>query len=166
MRDELHLRRKLTLRANGKQIVLEKRSNEKGTHVYLKAFLWAMYLPRFPEAVVEFEIDDRFKPDVVALDADGRPQFWGEAGVVGMEKLRALARRYPETHFAVAKWSTRLDQFVDELRENLESLRAHGPVEVWGFPDDSAERFITADGEIQLDPEQLVRHHIDARRRS
>ena len=44
-------------------------------------------LPRFPRGViipvVEIRVGDRYKPDVVSLDGQGQPRFWGEAGRVG-----------------------------------------------------------------------------------
>ncbi|RIK43489.1 MAG: hypothetical protein DCC55_05405, partial [Chloroflexi bacterium] len=109
MPSDLLLRRKWTFRAHGRQVVFVKRPVEHTSHVLMKAFLWALYLPDYPNLKVEVPAGDRYKPDVVAFDpADpaAAPLFWGEAGQVGVEKIRALARRYPHTHFAIAKWDT------------------------------------------------------------
>ena len=111
MTDELFLRRKWTLRAHGRQVVFVKKPYESDTHVLMKALLWALYLPAYPELTVEIAIGDRYKPDVVALDARGEPGFWGEAGDVTTAKIRSLARRYRDTHFALAKWDTRLEPY-------------------------------------------------------
>lgn len=150
MTTDLFLRRKWTFRAYGKQVVFIKRSNERSTHVLMKAFLWGLYLPLYPNLTVEVRVGDRYKPDVVALDKDGRPLFWGEAGQVGTEKIRSLLRRYRDTHFAIAKWETRLDPYVELVHDALNGLRRSAPVDLLCFPRDSAERFIDERGNIQL----------------
>ena len=101
MTTDLMLRRKWTLRAHGRQVVFVKKSNESSEHVLMKALLWALYLPDYPELTVEISIGDRYKPDVVALDAQGSPTFWAEAGQVGVDKIQSLVRRHRRTHFAL-----------------------------------------------------------------
>jgi hypothetical protein len=155
MTSDLFLRRKWTFRAYDKQVVFIKRSNEQRSHVLMKAFLWALYLPIYPTLSVEIRVGDRYKPDVVALDEDGRPIFWAEAGQVGVEKIRSLLRRYRDTHFAIAKWETRLDPYVELVCDALEGLRRPAPVDVLRFPQDSAERFIDQRGYIQLSLDKL-----------
>lgn len=153
MSADLHLRRKWTFRAYGRQVVLVKRPIEHTTHVLMKAFLWALYLPQYPNLKVEVAIGDRYKPDVVALDATdpyAEPRFWGEAGQVGMDKIRSLARRYPNTHFAIAKWDRSLHSLLANVREALKGRKRSAPFDLICFPDDSVERFIDDDGEIQI----------------
>lgn len=148
--DDLMLRRKWTLRAHGRQVVFIKKANEHATHVLMKAFLWALYLPDYPDMSVEVAIGDRYKPDVVALDQAGQPRFWGESGQVGMEKLRSLARRYRSTHFALAKWDTRLEPLIATVAATLTSVPRSAPFDLLCFPSDSATRFINEQGEIQV----------------
>lgn len=53
-----------------------KRKHERIEHVWMKAFLWALYLPQYPTLSVELEIGETYKPDVVAMDRErGRPEF-------------------------------------------------------------------------------------------
>ena len=68
MTEELELRRKYTLRAHGKQMVFIKKSFESRTHVLTKAFLWALYLPDYPDLAVEVPVGGRYKPDLVQFD--------------------------------------------------------------------------------------------------
>jgi hypothetical protein len=150
MADDLWLRRKWTLRAHDKQVVFVKKVNERREHVLLKAFLWALYLPAYPDLAVEIRVGDRYKPDVVSLDGQGQPRFWGEAGRLGVDKLRSLARRYRDTHFAIAKWDTRFEPFVALVAEALEGLRRSAPFDLLNFPADSVERFIDKRGHIHL----------------
>lgn len=152
MTSELLLRRKWTLRAHGQQVVFVKRSNERAAHVLMKAFLWALYLPQYPDLKVEYSIGDRFKPDVVSLPHEpvAKPRFWGEAGQVSTDKIHALARRYRQTHFAVAKWSTSLMPFQELIAQALAGTKHCAPFDLLCFPADSAERFINTCGEIAL----------------
>lgn len=64
MTSELMLRRKWTLRAHGEQVVFVKKRNERAEHVLMKSFLWALYLPDYPDLTVEISIGDRYKPAV------------------------------------------------------------------------------------------------------
>jgi hypothetical protein len=150
MTKDLFLRRKWTLRAHGEQVVFVKRANERGEHVLMKAFLWALYLPSYPDLVVEVPVRDRYKPDVVSLDTYGRPHFWGEAGHVSPDKVHSLVRRYRETHFALAKWDTPLDPFIATAQDALRRFESRGPFDLLRFPPDSAERFISDRGEINV----------------
>jgi hypothetical protein len=93
-------------------LVFVKRSKERSSHVLMKALLRALHLPDYPDLAVEVLGRDRYKSDVVGLDEEGRPRIWGEAGRVGTQKIRSLARPYRKTHFAVVKWDARLEPFV------------------------------------------------------
>jgi hypothetical protein len=75
MASDLMLRRKWTFKAHGKQVVFVKHAKEQSAHVVMKALLWALYLPEYPELSVEIPVGDRFKPDVVALGPDTQPIF-------------------------------------------------------------------------------------------
>ena len=161
MTHELLLRRKWTLRAGDRQVVLVKKPYESTEHVVMKALLWALYLPEFPDLTVEVPVGDRYKPDVVALSEQGPPRFWGEAGDVSVAKIRSLARRYQKTHLAVAKWDTRLEPTIAIVTDAIAHLSRQAPVDLLSFPADSAERFVDDDGRIRIARQDLdwVRLH-------
>jgi len=142
MTQELWLQRKWTFRAHGRQVVFVKKPQESTEHVLLKAFLWALYLPAYPELSVEVAIGDRYKPDVIALAPGGAALFWGEAGHVSPEKLRTLAKRYRSTHFALARWDARLESVLDLVSAALHGVERSAPFDLLCFPADSAGRFI------------------------
>jgi hypothetical protein len=150
MTKDLFLRRKWTLRAHGEQVVFVKRVNERSEHVLMKAFLWALYLPAYPDLVVEVPVRDRYKPDLVSLDRYGKPRFWGEAGHVSPGKIHSLIRRYRETHFALAKWDTPLDPLIEVAQDGLKEFGRGASFDLLCFPPDSAERFIDDRGEIKV----------------
>lgn len=131
------LRRKLTVRAHGRTLVLVKRAEERGEHVVQKALLWVRYLPHYPDLRVEQHLPfpSRYKPDLYALDPAGqRVAFWGECGVVSAEKLRALLRGHPACHFAFSKWNARVDLSAALIDDALSGVRRTAPVELLGFP--------------------------------
>lgn len=150
MTDDLLLRRKWTLRAHGQRVVFVKHAQERAAHVLMKAFIWALYLPDYPDLAVEIRIADHFKPDVVSLDGQGVPRFWGEAGRVGVKKINYLARRYRDTHVAIAKWDTRLDPLVGLVEAAVEGRQRTAPFDLINFAPDSAARFIDARGQVTL----------------
>jgi len=146
-----HLRRKLTLRTRGEQVVFVKRAHERIEHVWMKAFLWALYLPAYPELSVEISVNARYKPDVVATDPlRGTPLFWGEAGHVSRDKIAHLVRSYPETHLAIAKWDADLTPTLDAVVDAVHEIQRAAPVDLIRFPSESADRFVTDRGEISL----------------
>ena len=155
MSTDLLLRRKWTLRACGQQVVFVKNPNEHSHHVLMKAFLWALYLPDYTDLSVEVPIGDRYKPDVVSLDGQGQPRFWGEAGQVGVRKIRSLVKRYPHTHFAIAKWETRLDPVVEIVQRAISDVKRTAPFDLLAFSADSSERFIDEYGNIRLQHDDL-----------
>jgi len=157
MGHERHLRRKLTLRAHGQQVVFIKRKQERVEHVWMKAFLWALYLPTYPDLSVEVAIrGTKYKPDVVQMDPlRGRPQFWGEAGHVGADKITYLVQHEPHTHFALGKWATSLDPFAEMVHDAMAGTTRHAPFDLIQFPTDSAERFLDTKGHVTITHDAL-----------
>ncbi len=157
-----HLRRKLTFKAHGGQVVLVKARHERMEHVWMKALVWALYLPFYPDLGVEISVGGRYKPDVVSTGPFAQPRFWGEAGKVSREKIEALVRRYPRTHFALAKWDAPLTPFEQMVREALREATRHAPFDLLRFPPESAERFIDARGRLALSHDDLTWTRLDA----
>ena len=155
MDHDLALRRKWTLRAHGRQMIFVKRPHEQTSHVVMKAMLWALYLPQYVELSIETPLAGRYEPDVVSLDRDERPRFWGEAGQVTPAKIRALAKRYRRTHFAIAKWATRMAPHLAIINKAVAGIERSAPIDLLIFPHDSAERFIDESGAIQVTHDDL-----------
>ncbi len=135
------LRRKLTVRAHGRTLVLLKRPEESGEHVVQKALLWARYLPSYPDLRVEQRLPfhSRYKPDLYALDPTGQQAtFWGECGVTSRDKLRDLLRRHAATHFAFSRWGGDDLAFAALIDGALAGVRRRAAVELIGVPPDAA----------------------------
>ena len=75
--------------------------------------------------------------------------FWGEAGQTSREKIQSLLRRYPNTHFALAKWDLRLKPFEDLVTAALKGVKRNAPFDLLSFPEGS-EEFVDEDGNITI----------------
>jgi hypothetical protein len=148
------LPRKLTFRAHGRTLVLDKRAGEKPEHRVMMALLWAAYLPRYPGLRIDVPIGGRYRPDLVQLDPDGRPEFWGECGAVGAEKLRALCSRYRATHLVFARWDRDPRAFAAQIEAALAGQPRRAPVELIGI-DEADLAAIDEHGAIDIDPAAL-----------
>jgi len=154
---EIPLPGKMTVRADGRKLVLGKRPGESARHVLLKAIVWALYLPRYPQLSVEPPRRGRYRPDLVALDDDGDPLFWAECGETGRAKTAALVRTLPTTHLVFAKQVARIDPYRAMIGDALAGARRSAPVELLNLPPD-ADRLLLPTGEIAVtfDDVQLV----------
>jgi len=84
------------------------------------------------------------------MGADGKPIFWGESGQVSVKKIESLVRRFPATHFVIAKWGMKLDPVAEIVAEALDGRERRAPFDLIRFAPDSADRFIDADGNVTL----------------
>ena len=150
MTENLKLRRKWTMRAHDKQVVFIKKPYESDIHVLTKAFIWALFLPDYPNLAVEIKAGGRYKPDVVQFGENGEPVFWGEAGQVSLKKMQDLISRYRNTHLVFAKWHMKLEPFQRILEKETASIRRSAPIDLISFPTDSDRRFIRQDGTIRI----------------
>lgn len=153
-------RRKWKLYANDQHIVVVKGTREKFTHPLMKALLWALYMPSYPNISIELRIGDKYKPDVVAFEEGAAlrgspPVFWGEAGQVGTDKIKSIARRYRETHFVVAKWNTNLHHYSTLLEGLLKGIKRDAPFDLISFPEETID-CIDDDGNITISFEDVT----------
>lgn len=155
--------RKWKLHAHGKHNVFAWGMDERAVHVVMKALIWALYLPDYPDLRVEVRIGDRYKPDVVQTDDQNVPQFWGEAGMVSRSKISSLARRYKNTHLVIGKWDTKLDPLVGIVEDLTKDVRRTAPFDLIRFPADSIERFIDEEGNITITFDDVELQRLDDR---
>jgi hypothetical protein len=149
MRDpgEPAIPRKLTLSVAGRRIVFVKRAGESERHVLLKALVFARYVPDYPDIAVEVGFGHRYKPDLVSLDADGRPAFWAECGETARAKIGSLVSGFRDTHLVFAKQTTYLAPYAAMVEEAWPRNGRSAPVELLNFPPGAAE-LIGQDGAI------------------
>lgn len=158
---DLVLRRKITVKAHGSTLVLVKRPVESIEHVLQKALLWALYLPQYPDLRVEVPLPQpsRYKPDLLALQGQ-QPLFWGECGVVSVDKLNDLLARFRGTHFCFSKWNVAIEPFAGLIERALRGKRRTAPIELIRFPREAVDA-IEPDGTITLPREAVARRRWD-----
>ena len=154
------LRRKWSFKINGQTYVLIKRPQEREEHVLMKILLAKLYADQFADIKIEvhYEVEHRYKPDLLALDARGEALFWGECGAVSQEKLNALIKKYPRTHLCFSKWNVAtypFEKMIDKAIQQLKRPRT-APVDFINFSE-AARDSITEQGEVLLDWEGVER---------
>jgi hypothetical protein len=88
---------------DGRRLALYQRSGESFEHVALKALCYTLYASRYDDLGIETRLGWRYTPDVVSLDGDGRPRFWGECGSVSLRKVAWLAKHSGAAELAFVK---------------------------------------------------------------
>ncbi len=138
---------KLTIRAGSRKVVLRKHPWESSRHVLLKALVFALFVPDYPDLVVEPPRAERYRPDVAAFAADGTPTFWAECGETGRDKLAWLLKHRPATHLVLARQGVALEPWQALVRDLADGIRRSAPVELVLVPP-HADRFVRPDGAV------------------
>lgn len=122
--------------ANG-TIRLWQQRGESYEHVLMKAIGYAMHFEEFPGLEVERSVGLRYKPDLVAVAANGEFDFWGECGLITIRKTVWLAKHSGAKRLTLFKIDHGLAQLTDQLRNNIEpKYRATGRLRVVNFVSD------------------------------
>lgn len=129
----------------GRRLALFQRRGESFEHVLMKALCFGLYADRFPDLEVERNLGGRYTPDLVSVDAEGRPRFWGECGSVSMRKVVWLAKHSGAGELAFVKIAGGTG-FATEVRDAVEErYRPPGRLAVYGFREDVARIVREAD---------------------
>jgi len=165
---KLNLQLSIRRREDGEIItktILKKRQ-ETLQHVLTKAILWKLYSEEYENIDIEQDIGDPdYLPDVISLNLQGRPVFWGESGRMKVHKAIDLMKRYPEVHIVHCRWDMELSEIEAPLMGHLQDLLDQDklgilpdrsgrftfcsvPLDVWRFIDEET-------GFINLDKDDL-----------
>jgi hypothetical protein len=102
---------------------VHKKRQETLQHVLTKAMLWKLYCDDYQNIEIEQDIGDQdYLPDVISLDVNGQPLFWGEAGRMKVHKAVDLMKRYPDAHIVHCRWDMELSEIEAPLMEHLQKL--------------------------------------------
>lgn len=119
------------------RIRLWQRPGESYEHVLMKALGYAMFVPEFPQLEIEVRVGLRYKPDLVAREADGRFSFWGECGANSLKKTAWLLKHAKVDKLVLFKIETNVAQLVSQIREEIpERYRPAGKLRVINFVSD------------------------------
>ncbi len=100
----------------------------------MKALGYAMFVPDYPNLKIEHPVGLRYKPDLIAQDADGRFRFWGECGQVSLRKIAWLLKHTRVERLVIFKINTAIAPLADEIRTEVPiKYRQPNRVEIIGF---------------------------------
>lgn len=121
-------------RIGAERVTLYKKSGESYEHVLMKALGYTLFRPQFPQLEIERRIGGRYKPDLIALDAQGKPEFWGECGQVSLRKVGWLAKHSGARQVALFKFQITAKHFLEQVRAAVESrYRPAGRLQLFVF---------------------------------
>ena len=115
----------------------------------MKALVFGLYVESYPDLADELAIGQRYKPDLVAIGAEGRPLFWAECGSIARAKVERLVRAFPATHLVIAEQGANLEPLAAAIRSAMPRGGRRAPVELLNFPNDAAHHLAT-DGTITV----------------
>jgi hypothetical protein len=105
---------------------LWQQRGESYEHVLMKALGYAMHVEEFPTLEVERPVGLRYKPDLVAVGANGEFDFWGECGLITVRKTVWLAKHSGAKRLTLFKINFGVEQLADQLRELIEPKYREG----------------------------------------
>ncbi|MBP6820974.1 MAG: hypothetical protein KA368_05495 [Acidobacteria bacterium] len=108
-------------RIAGERITLYKKNGESYEHVLMKALAYGLFRKQFPKLEIERRIGLRYKPDLIALDDFGKPEFWGECGQVGLRKIGWIAKHSGVQQLAIFKFDIIPDHFISQVRKEVDT---------------------------------------------
>lgn len=116
----VHFSKTYHFRIRGERLTVHKKHGESYEHVLMKTLGYALFRPVYPQLEIERRTGGRYKPDLVALDEQGKPEFWGECGHVGLRKIVWLAKHSGARHLALFKMDITAKHFIEQVRHEVE----------------------------------------------
>lgn len=113
---------------------LWQQRGESFEHVLMKALGYAMHADEFPGLEVERSVGLRYKPDIIAIGADGAFDFWGECGLTTIRKTVWLAKHSGARRMTLFKIAYGAEQLAEQLRAVIEpKYREPGRMRIVNF---------------------------------
>ena len=103
----------------GRRVKLWQKNGESYEHVLMKALGYAMFAAEYPTLEIEIKVGLRYKPDLVARDADGEFLFWGEAGANSLRKTAWLLKHTRLQKLVLFKIGRNVKQLVEQIRVEI-----------------------------------------------
>jgi hypothetical protein len=103
----------------GRRVRLWQRTGESYEHILMKALGCAMFSARFPHLQIEAKVGLRYKPDLIAVSADGKFDFWGECGQNSIRKTHWILKHTRTEKLVLFKIGASAAQIIKQLREEI-----------------------------------------------
>lgn len=104
---------------SGRRARLWQRTGESYEHVLMKALGFALFVDKFPALEVEKNVGLRYKPDLVAQDANGEFEFWGECGSNAVRKTIWLLKHARVEKMVLFKIAVNQTNLIAQLRDEI-----------------------------------------------
>ncbi len=135
-------------RLAGQKVRLWQRNGESYEHILMKALGYAMFADEYPTLEIEIKVGLRYKPDLVARDADGGFLFWGEAGANSLRKTAWLLKHTRTKKLVLFKIGQNITQLIAQIRAEIPAkYRPNGRLVLINFVADIKD--LTADRQIE-----------------
>ncbi len=103
----------------GKRVRLWQRTGESYEHILMKALGYAMFVGKFPTLEIETKVGLRYKPDLIARNADSDFLFWGEAGANSIRKTVWLLKHTRTEKLVLFKIGQNIQPLIEQLRAEI-----------------------------------------------
>jgi hypothetical protein len=132
----------------GKRVRLWQRPGESYKHVLMKALGYAMFVRKYRHLEIETKVGLRYKPDLIAVNARGDFDFWGECGANSLRKTNWILKHTRTRQLVLFKIGINAAQIIKQLRAEIPSkYRAGGKLVLINFVSEIAN--LTASKQIE-----------------
>lgn len=101
------------------RVRLWQRNGEGYGHILMKVLGYAMFVSEYPTLEIEVKVGLRYKPDLIARNANGDFTFWGEAGANSLRKTAWILKHTRTEKLALFKIGQNVRQLVGQLRTEI-----------------------------------------------
>lgn len=113
---------------------LWQRTGESYEHVLMKALGYAMFVAQYPHLEIERQVGLRYKPDLIAFNAQSDFAFWGECGQNSIRKTHWILKHTRTEKLLLFKIGMNTDSLIKQIREEIPAkYRLNGKLSLINF---------------------------------
>jgi len=117
--EELYNEKSYTFRYEGKHIKVFKESGESYQHVLLRLLGYILYYKKYHSIEVNPVFYQKYKSDLMALDYEGKPAFWGECGRVRWEVIEYIYRHTDVQEIVLIESEEYIETFLEIVKQKI-----------------------------------------------
>jgi hypothetical protein len=141
--------KKYTFSFKDKKVIFTKLAHETEFHPFAKALVYSLYHKDYPTIRAEVKMDEeRFQPDLNAIDYDGTMLFWAEVGNFSLAKMEKLFKKYRKTHFVFVKEEKDVAAFEKHLNKIAKDMKSYPHVEIIVYPKHFHDWNVSEEGDV------------------
>jgi uncharacterized protein YaeQ len=148
--------KKFTFRFKDKKIIISKTAHETELHVFAKALAYFLYHKKYPTLRVEAKLDEeRFQPDLCAIDYDGTMALWAEVGKVSLPKIEKLFKKYRQAHYVFIKERREVEMFLTHMDKTFKKVPRLPKVDIVIYPEHFHDWYVSEEGDVFIPAEEV-----------